>query len=148
MVELFSERRRIVDSARSWLGTPYKHQASCKSVGCDCLGLVRGVWRETQGAEPEPVPAYTSTWAETGNVENLIGLGEKYFVETENPRAGDIIIFRMRRNGIAKHVGVLSDDSKFIHAYDNACVVETWMSKFWSKCFVSSFVFPSVFESE
>ena len=28
-----------------WLGTPYRHQAALKGVGCDCLGLVRGVWR-------------------------------------------------------------------------------------------------------
>ena len=35
-----SSRRRA-----RWIGTPYRHQASLKGVGCDCLGLVRGVWR-------------------------------------------------------------------------------------------------------
>ena len=38
-----------VASARGWLGTPYHHQASLKGVGCDCLGLLRGVWREVIG---------------------------------------------------------------------------------------------------
>ncbi len=28
-----------------WLGTPYRHQGRRKGVGCDCLGLVLGVWR-------------------------------------------------------------------------------------------------------
>ena len=37
---------RIVDLARGWIGTPYLHQASCRGIGCDCLGLVRGVWRD------------------------------------------------------------------------------------------------------
>ena len=38
-------RRAILTEARDWIGTPYQHQASLKGAGCDCLGLVRGVWR-------------------------------------------------------------------------------------------------------
>ena len=52
----------IVGCARGWLGTPYHHQASVKGVGCDCLGLIRGVWRELCGPEPEAMPAYTRDW--------------------------------------------------------------------------------------
>ena len=48
---------RIVRAARGWLGTPYHDQASVKGVGCDCLGLIRGVWREVVGPEPKPVRA-------------------------------------------------------------------------------------------
>ena len=36
----------VVAAARRWLGTPYRHQASVRGEGADCLGLVRGVWRE------------------------------------------------------------------------------------------------------
>ena len=43
----------IVAEARSWIGTPYRHQTSVKGIGCDCLGLVRGVWRACLGREPE-----------------------------------------------------------------------------------------------
>ncbi|MFY8139958.1 MAG: peptidase P60, partial [Caulobacter sp.] len=60
------DRARIVAAARGWLGTPYRHQASVKGVGCDCLGLVRGVWRELYGQEPETAPPYRPDWAETG----------------------------------------------------------------------------------
>ena len=35
--------------ARDWLGTPYHDQASVKGIGCDCLGLARGIWREVVG---------------------------------------------------------------------------------------------------
>src|SRR5688572_25297534 len=62
-------RDQIVAAARDWIGTPYRHQASLKGVGCDCLGLVRGVWREHYGAEPEAPPPYRADWAETGAVE-------------------------------------------------------------------------------
>src|SRR4051812_32701629 len=45
-------RAAIVAEARDWIGTRYRHQASLKGVGCDCLGLVRGVWRACVGDEP------------------------------------------------------------------------------------------------
>ena len=32
--------QRSSPSPRSWIGTPYRHQASLKGVGCDCLGLL------------------------------------------------------------------------------------------------------------
>jgi len=51
--------------ARSWIGTPYVHQASVKGVGCDCLGLLRGVWRELVGAEPEKMPPLPSLCSPT-----------------------------------------------------------------------------------
>jgi NlpC/P60 family putative phage cell wall peptidase len=52
-------RQTIIAEARAWIGTPYHHQAARKGVGCDCLGLVRGVWRATYGADPEHPPAYS-----------------------------------------------------------------------------------------
>ena len=56
----------ILTEARSWIGTPYRHQASLKVVGCDCLGLLRGVWRGVMGQEPELPPPYSADWAEAG----------------------------------------------------------------------------------
>lgn len=64
-------RAMIVIEARSWLGTPYRHQASVKGVGCDCLGLVRGVWRAVIGIEPESPPPYAPDWAEASGGEPL-----------------------------------------------------------------------------
>ena len=42
---------RVIDIVRSWLGTHYQDQASLRGVGCDCLGLARGVWREVVGPD-------------------------------------------------------------------------------------------------
>ena len=47
----------VIAIARSWLGTPYHDQASLRGVGCDCLGLARGVWREVVGRRTIPDPA-------------------------------------------------------------------------------------------
>ena len=62
---------QIVQSAREWIGTPYRHQASVRGAGADCLGLVRGVWRTLYGREPEIVPAYSYDWSEVQGKERL-----------------------------------------------------------------------------
>jgi len=61
-------RSQIVAKTRDWIGAPYQHQASLKGVGCDCLGLVRGVWRAVIGEEPERAPPYAPGWAEAGRL--------------------------------------------------------------------------------
>ncbi|NKB51643.1 MAG: peptidase P60 [Rhizobiaceae bacterium] len=141
-----SNAARIVRAARDWLGTPYQHQASLKHVGCDCLGLVRGVWREIEGSEPEPVPPYSSAWSAIGGRERLIEAGESHFqpVPSEGAQAGDFIVFRLRRNAPAKHAGILATSSSFIHAYDGASVVESALSGFWRDRIAGVFRFPSV----
>ena len=64
---MYITRSLIVAETRAWIGTPYRHQASLKGVGCDCLGLVRGVWRATIGDEPECAPPYAPDWAEAAS---------------------------------------------------------------------------------
>ncbi len=79
----------ICTEVRSWLGTPYHHQASVKGVGCDCLGLIRGVWRGVYGDEPEAMPAYSPEWAEAGGVETLLQAAQRHLVEIPSPLAGE-----------------------------------------------------------
>ncbi len=138
--------QRIVDETRSWIGTPYIHQASLKNIGCDCLGLVRGVWRELVGEEPEVTPAYSASWAESGGRENLLAAAEAHFDPVQNGLVcpGDVLLFRMRAKSPAKHLGIYSGSARFIHAYDGASVVESAMGDFWHRCLVKTFRFPGV----
>jgi NlpC/P60 family putative phage cell wall peptidase len=39
-------RADVVAEARTWIGTPWVHQASLKGVGCDCIGFPVGVGAE------------------------------------------------------------------------------------------------------
>ena len=68
-------------AARDWIGTPYHHQASVNGVGADCLGLVRGVWRDLMGLEPEAPPAYSRDWAEADGCETMLEAARRHLVE-------------------------------------------------------------------
>lgn len=134
-------------AARGWIGTPYVHQASCKGAGCDCLGLLRGLWREIHGAEPEQVPAYTPDWSESSGEERLWAAAARHLsakpITAVTP--GDVLLFRMRDVGVAKHVGVQAETGPaptFIHAYSGRGVVESVLTPPWARRLVARFAFP------
>ncbi len=141
--------QRVVEAARDWIGTPYAHQASVQDVGCDCLGLVRGVWRSVVGPEPEPVPPYGSHWAETSGTERLMGAALRHFqpVAVADRQAGDVLLFRMKPRSVAKHAGILSTDAHgetLIHAYEGNRVVEGALVPFWRSRIAAVFRFPTL----
>ncbi len=139
---------RIVKAARSWLGTPYHDQASVKGVGCDCLGLIRGVWREVIGPEPMPVPPYSRDWGEAGPHEVLAEAAWAAMIELpiEDARTGDVLLFRMRHGAIAKHAGILTNGRqnihRFIHAYERTGVIEQELTEPWRRRIAFAFRFP------
>ncbi len=139
-------RAAILASARGWLGTPYRHQASLRGVGCDCLGLVRGVWRETIGPEPEPMWPYSQDWAEAGGAETLLAIAERHFttIAADAFRAGDVLLFRFRDGVPAKHVGIATGADRMIHAHDRACVADVAIIPFWRRRIVCAFRFPGL----
>jgi NlpC/P60 family putative phage cell wall peptidase len=136
-----------VAEARSWIGTPYLHQASTKGAGTDCLGLLRGIWRAVFGHEPEPVPPYTEDWAELSRQEVLLDAAQRWLLPKPATEAavGDVLLFRMREGGIAKHLGVQSEigaHPRFIHSYTGHGVIETSLSMPWQRRIAARFAFP------
>ncbi len=139
-------RAVIVAAARRYLGTPYHHQGALAGAGCDCVGLLRGVWRDLYGAEPEPVPPYPPDVGETGRIELLLEAGRRHMrpIEPAAARAGDALVFRLRPHLIAKHVGILSDPGAMVHAISNDRVRETRLGTLWRARAVAGFAFPGV----
>ena len=139
-------RADIVSAANHWLGTPYHHQASLRGVGCDCLGLVRGVWRDLHGEEPEPVPAYSPLWAESLGEESLAAAALRHLrpVPLDAVRPGDVLLFRWRAHIPAKHCAILSAPDRIIHAHDGACVAEVALTPWWRRHLSHAFSFPEV----
>jgi NlpC/P60 family putative phage cell wall peptidase len=135
----------VVAEARSWIGTGYRHQASLKGVGCDCLGLIRGVWRALHGDEPELTPAYAPDWAEATGEERLAAAARRHLVEIEPAEAnpGDVLLFRWRPHLPAKHAAILTASDRMIHAYDGAAVAEVHFVPFWRRRIAFAFRFPA-----
>ena len=139
-------RSAIIAEARAWIGTPYRHQASLKGVGCDCLGLVRGVWCALYDDEPEPVPAYARDWAEAGG-ETLAQAATRHLVPLPDPRmfaAGDVLLFRWRERYAAKHAAIATAPDLMVHAHDGAAVAEVPIAPWWRRRLAFAFRFPGV----
>ncbi len=137
-------RMLVLRAAYLWLNTPYQHQASSRGAGTDCLGFIRGVWREIYGFEPETPPAYTPDWAEQNGQETLYDAAKRCLVPIpkSQTQAGDVLLFRMHSEAPCKHIGILSAPDKLLHAYWGKAVVESHLVPYWRKRWVYSFAFP------
>lgn len=142
-----ADPEQVVAIARAWIGTPYRHQASVRGAGADCLGLLRGIWREVCGPEPVSVPSYTADWAEPSGQEVLMQAAMAWLLPGETSVApGEVILFRMREGGIAKHLGIAAQTgglASFIHAYSGHGVVESPLSLPWERRIAKRFAFPA-----
>ena len=139
-------RKAVLDAARNWIDTPYQHQASVKGAGCDCLGLIRGIWREIYGQEPLEVPAYTPDWAESLGQETLLNAARQCLspIADQDIQAGDVLLFRMAPNVPCKHIAIMSGDNRIIHAYWGRAVVESFLVPYWIRRHAFSFAFPEI----
>ena len=163
---------RAVVAARRWLGTPYVHQASTRGAGCDCLGLIRGVWREVMGEEPETPPPYAPDWTATdGGRETLLLAAARHLrplwldrparaalisaghdmadlpQETAAPPAaaiapGTVLLFRYRRHLPARHAGIATGNGTMIHAREGTGVVEEPLTGWWHRHLAAVFAWP------
>ena len=135
---------RVIAAARSWLGTPYHDQASLKDVGCDCLGLIRGVWREVVGRETFTIPPYSRDWGEIGARELIADAARAAMIEidTEQAQPGAVVMFRMTPRTIAKHLGVMTAPGSFVHSYERLGVIEEPLNHAWRRRIAFAFVFP------
>ena len=137
-------RNDIIAEAASWLGTPYHHRASLKGVGCDCLGLVRGIYRALYGPEPREVPAYPQ-YNDGSESERLIAGLEEHLLLTLPPgKPGDVLVFRLRAGFPARHCAVLVEPKCFIHAVSGRSVSLVALFEWWVKRIAGVFGFPQV----
>jgi NlpC/P60 family putative phage cell wall peptidase len=139
-------RASIVEAARAWIGTPYHHQASTRLAGTDCLGLVRGVWRDVYGHDAEVPPAYSRDWAEATGIETMLEAASNHMqaVSPSLAAPGDVLIFRLRAGCVAKHAGIKASATSFIHAMEGMTAAEVALGPWWQRRIAAAFRFPGV----
>ena len=136
----------IVPQARTWLGTPFHHQARLKGKGCDCLGLIVGVVDELELKDKfgQPLSGYDEvTYSKEPNgaylMQKLTELLDE--VPITEAQAGDLALFTVRDN--PQHMAFLTNyDSTLgmIHSYAPARrVVEHRLDDDWKSRLVKVF---------
>lgn len=147
MLELLSVTdRKVITSAQNWLGTPYRHQGHQKQIGCDCLGFIRGVWRDIYDQEPEKPAPYAMDWAEHSDQERMLDAAHRHLgqdIPISQMHAGCLILFRWRETSAIKHAGILTNAHQFIHAYERVGVTQSALVPSWRRRIAAVFEFPS-----
>jgi NlpC/P60 family putative phage cell wall peptidase len=137
---------RIVSEARSWIGTPYRHQGALKHAGADCLGLIRGVYRALYASDPETPPPYSPVWAEPSGDEAMAEAARRHLVAIglDELGPGDVALFRWREGHPAKHAAIIASPATMVHAQSGACVCEVSLCRWWARRLAFAFRFPEI----
>jgi NlpC/P60 family putative phage cell wall peptidase len=133
----------VLAEVRNWIGTPYRHQGHRRGVGCDCLGLVRGVWRELYGREPEAPGPYSAEWSALRVDDPLLDAARRHFVAIDPAVPGDLLVFAWKRGACATHLAILAPDDRLIHAYERSGVVSSALVPHWRRRICGTFRFPA-----
>ncbi len=104
----------VIREARTWVDTPYIHQARVKHKGVDCVGIVIGIGRDLKLLPRDfEITGYSPT-----PVSNTMG-GEldKYLdrIDKKSMRGGDIL-WMLYGGKYPQHLAILTNDRTIIHA--------------------------------
>ncbi|MHA6246388.1 C40 family peptidase [Pontibacter sp. CAU 1760] len=93
--------RKLVETASTWVGTPYRYGSNSKK-GTDCSGFVTRIYRDVYG-----VDLSRSSRSMFQDVRR---------VKRDKMRTGDLVFFRRSAKGPIYHVGIYLKNNKFIHS--------------------------------
>ena len=133
----------VITAARSYIGTPWKHQARCKGVGVDCIGLLVGAFVEAgtpikdcidYGKNPNPKRFLAHL---VRQFERVSG-GNQLDVHADAgawrfAAPGDVLVFQFQGPDLPQHVGI-STGVGVIHTYQSAgAVAEHALTYEWQR---------------
>jgi cell wall-associated NlpC family hydrolase len=94
-------RDELVQTARRYLGIPYRWGGVTDKGGFDCSGLTM-VWYRLNGLN---LPRVSQHQFSAGRA-----------IGKEELRLGDLVFFATRKKGVVSHVGLYIGENRFIHA--------------------------------
>lgn len=101
-------RTRIVEEARSWVGTPYRYGGESRK-GTDCSGMVMNVYRDVTGIKLPRNSAKQGEYCRSIKRSELL--------------VGDLVFFTSRRGKGINHVGIYVGNGCFVHASTSRGVI-------------------------
>jgi cell wall-associated NlpC family hydrolase len=94
-------RKELVETARSFIGLPYRWGCSSVEKGFDCSGLTMAVYQLNGLNLPR-----------SSREQYSAGIP----VEKDEMKKGDLVFFATSKSKRVSHVGIYTGDNKFIHA--------------------------------
>lgn len=139
-----TSRADIVKEARSWIGTPWRHQGRLKGVASDCIGVVIGTAKALGLTAPEfdirdyaRFPDGKLLRKYLGELMDPVSLSQK--------QGGDVLLIRPSR--IDQHIAILTFENSIIHAIDmERGVREHILDRVWAKLVVGAYKFKGLDE--
>ena len=126
-VDMFLVRNKIIDSAKIYIGTPYKYGGMSMN-GIDCSALIFRAFQKNNHELPRTSSAQSK-------------LGKK--IKKNKAEIGDLIFFKTSRRNVISHVGIVVENRNgsilFIHASSSRGVTissldnETYFKKKFAK---------------
>lgn len=135
----------IVQTARQWLGTPFRHQGRTRGKWCDCVGLIVSVGHEL-GMEELHAP---SDYAMSPASNLVLSYAERQLVKLDhkNLQPGQVAIMWGFDRHEAQHLGIIGEYAgrhTLIHAFSRpGKVVEQTFDSFWMKRLVCLLEYPN-----
>ena len=135
------DRQKIINEARTYLGTPFHHQGRLKGIGIDCIGLIVNVGKSLNLMSHD-----NTCYSRRPDGVTLMAELRKCLIEKDinDIQPGDIVVYWIVNPDKPVHVGIITDYG-FIHTYaDVGRVVEHRLTRAWQKRIYAVFSYSKV----
>lgn len=111
----------LIMEARTWVGTPFRHQGRVKGVGVDCANLVLAVGEAAGVMAPDWFARMRKYhgYRRTPDPTKMRAALEEFLVEITDPRVGDVAWIEWSKD-VPMHLAILADGkdrTMIIHAF-------------------------------
>lgn len=107
-------QQAIIDSAMTWLGTPYHHRACVKGAGVDCAQIIKAVFLEVGLIEHFEEGDYPPDWMQHRSEERYLSFVTDRADLVDTPLPGDVALYKVGR--CFAHGAIVVDWPLIIHA--------------------------------
>lgn len=132
-------RTQIVEKAREYLGTPFRHQGRAKGRGVDCAGLLICVARDLGVRDPAWDVSHYGHLPNGGQLQDHMARNMQAIALSDSD-AGDVLL--MSFGNEPQHIAIKTSKDYIIHSYAQVRkVVEHRVDQQWSSRIVGAFRF-------
>lgn len=107
-------QQAIIDSAMTWLGTPYHHRACVKGAGVDCAQIIKAVFIEVGLIDNFEEGDYPPDWMQHRSEERYLSFVTDRAALVDTPLPGDVALYKVGR--CFAHGVIVVDWPLIIHA--------------------------------